>query len=501
MRTKKALRNVIFSAISQVVTIICGLITPRLILAAFGSTYNGVVASATQFLSAISFLTLGIAGATRLSLYKTLAANDVLGTSRVMKANILYMRKVGLCIIIYAIILSVVYPFISHNDLTILECSIIILIVSVGTFADYFFGISNTTLLSADQSGYIGSITSIIKTIINTLLTALLIKAGFSIFIVKLGSSIVFLITPIILRIIKRKYELISDCEPDPHALDGRKAVAFHSIANIVHDNTDILILTLFADAKVISVYTVYNLVVGKLKWIVSIFSNGLESAFGNMWVKREIKALQRNFEVFEFFIFSFTSVMFSCVWLLLIPFVEIYTKGITDIEYVIPSLAILFTITEAMRCIRTPYLILVQATGFYEETKYGALAEAVINFAISIILVQFVGIHGVVIGTLIANVFRTTQFALFVSKNVLDCSVLRALKKFGWLIMTMTIIIYISNIINSQIDFDSTWSAWIVRGFITFFIALIITVMSSFAFYKKDLNYLFVKFFSVVRH
>ena len=66
MRTKKAFRNMVAATVYQVVAIICGLITPRLVLANFGSTYNGVVNSATQFLSMIHILTLGITGATSL---------------------------------------------------------------------------------------------------------------------------------------------------------------------------------------------------------------------------------------------------------------------------------------------------------------------------------------------------------------------------------------------------------------------------------------------------
>ena len=43
MRTRKAFYNVTLTMTYQVISIICGLITPRLILRTFGSTYNGVV--------------------------------------------------------------------------------------------------------------------------------------------------------------------------------------------------------------------------------------------------------------------------------------------------------------------------------------------------------------------------------------------------------------------------------------------------------------------------
>ena len=41
MRTRKAFYNVTITMTYQMISIICGLITPRLILRTFGSTYNG----------------------------------------------------------------------------------------------------------------------------------------------------------------------------------------------------------------------------------------------------------------------------------------------------------------------------------------------------------------------------------------------------------------------------------------------------------------------------
>ncbi len=50
----------------------------------------------------------------------------------------------------------------------------------------------------------------------------------------------------------------------------------FLSIANLIHQNVDLVLLTLFTDAKVISVYTVYYLVVGKIKQLMQIVTTGM---------------------------------------------------------------------------------------------------------------------------------------------------------------------------------------------------------------------------------
>ena len=133
------------------VSIVCGLITPRLIIEYFGSTYNGVISSATQFLQFINILTLGISASTRVALYPALSNHDTMKISRLVHATNLYMRKVGFTLIIYSIVLSLLYPLFSHNDLLYLRNTALILVVSIGVFSEYFFGLTNLTLLQADQ--------------------------------------------------------------------------------------------------------------------------------------------------------------------------------------------------------------------------------------------------------------------------------------------------------------------------------------------------------------
>ena len=501
MRTKKAMLNIATSMTYQIVSIICGLIAPRLILVAYGSTYNGVIESATQFLNIISILNIGIAGSTRVAFYKTLAYEDQLGTSRIYKSNKLYMRKVALAVIAYTIILMVIYPLISHNDLANWECSALVGIIGIRIFAEYFFGISNRTLLDADQAGYICYTLNIFTNIFNTILTVLLIYMNCSIFIVKLGSSTVFLLTPAIMNIyVQKKYNLIRDCKPDDSAINNRKAVAFHSIANIVHDRTDLFVLTLFLDAKIISVYTVYYLIVGKIKSITQVFTNGMEAAFGNMWIKNETELLNKNFHTFEYALFAFTSIVFSCVGILLLPFIELYTTGIQDVNYISLSLAILITVAEGLFCIRQPYLILVQAAGKYEETKMGAMYEAIINMSLSFLLVNFIGINGVIIGTLVANLIRTSQYMAFTSKQILHRSMKELIIRIAWLIINSAIIIVVSKLAINYFCVTPGWAGWILKGIISFILSCVITMITSWVLCKKDLLHLLKKLMFMTR-
>lgn len=490
MRTKKAVLNASVSLLYQLTMIVCGLITPRFILNAFGSTYNGVIQSATQFLGMISVLTLGLAGATRVALYKPLAEKNTEEISKVMLATKSYLHKVGYAVLILTGLLMIFYPLVAKNDLSHIECSVIIGIISIGTFANYYFGVANQTLLMADQSNYVYELISTFATIINAVVTVVLIKLGSSVYIVKLGSSLIYFISPFILNLyIKKRYSIDPNAIKDDSVLKNRKAVMYHSVANIVHQDTPILMLTIFCDAKIISVYTVYYLVVGKIRTLLNSFTSGMEAVLGNMWANKENERLKTSFSGIEFLCYSFSIVIFSCVIVLLSRFVEIYTLNVTDINYIRPGFALLISMAEIAYCIRQPYLCLVQAAGFYNETKAGAIAEAVVNVLVSLIMVNVVGLSGVVLGTLAANIVRTIHYSWFVSTKILKTSVMHIITRVIWMVIVMLMIVGIASV--ALIRFDTvSWISLILCGIITFMIAVTIWLVCSLLFYKNDLKF-----------
>ena len=440
-RTRKAALNTTFAAVSEIVQLICGLILPRLILANFGSAYNGITSSVRQFLSAVSILTVGVAGTTRVALYRSLADNDIERTSSIIKATELYMRKVGYALLGLLAVLTVVYPMTVDTGYRWIDVAPLIIAAGVSASGRYFFGTPYNALLTADQSLYISKIFLIFTNILNVVASVILIKLGCSIQVVKLSCSFILVLNPVLRSFyVRKKYGLINKCKPDYSALALRKEVMAHSIANIVHDHTDVLVLTIFCNVKIVSVYTIYNLVMNALKKTQTIFTSGTEAVFGNMWAKGETKKIAINLGYYEYIISSFASIVFPTAFIMILPFISLYTKGVHDIEYLLPSYALVILAAQMFYSFRTPYITLVQGVGHYKQTKNGAYAEAAINLIVSVILVQFLGIVGVAIGTLIANIFRTCQYAIYIDNHLVSRGKIEFIKRIAWSLFNMVI-------------------------------------------------------------
>lgn len=488
MRSKKVMYNITAKFVYQIVAMICGLITPRLILTTFGSAYNGTISSIAQFLGVVSFLTAGIAGAMKPELYKTLATNDVKGTSVVVKTTEKEFQKIGIVLSGYTVVLSVVYPYIVRGEIPARDATFLVFCLALSTFGQYFFGQTYSLLLEADQCEYIATIVRTSVTALNTCLVYLLIQLKAGILLVEFGSNFLYFLIPVLIRIISRKkYKLIKEVPADSSVLKQRKAAMFHSIANIVHDKTDITLLTVFTNVKIISVYTVHYYVIANLKQVMQNFTTGLEGGFGSMWAKNEKELFRKHFSTYEFLMYAFTTCIFSCVGLLLVPFISLYTSGVEDVNYIVPSFAILVTVAEGIFCIRQPYVTIVQAAGKYDETKKYAIIEASVNLISSLILVNLIGLNGVIVGTLIANTMRTTQYAVFASKKLLNRKVIDFINRNIWLCANVAFIVLICTPIVKSIN-PGSWGKWIICGMISFMISLLVTVISSCLVYRNDL-------------
>lgn len=488
MRTKKALYNIVSQMSYELVAMVCGLILPRFILQAFGSSYNGMISSITQFLGYISILNVGIAGSTRVAIYRANANGGIREVSAVLKAHQNYMRKIAYAFILYMFVLAIIYPQIVRNDFQWAESASLVIIIGLGTFAEYFFGITYRIFLAANQSIYIYYCIQIGSKVVNTAISILLIVLGFSIQIMKLGSAVCFVVSPIILNhVVTRKYNIEKDVKPDETALKQRGDVMAHSIANIVHEYADIFLLTIFTTTKIVSVYSVYSLVLSSLRKLQQVFTSGLEGAFGELWAKGEKYKFEKNLNTYEFLVFNFVAVVFSCAVMLMLPFVKIYTKGVTDTEYVLPAFAMMSIAATATFCMRAPYLTAVQAAGQYKQTKKGAFAEAGLNVGISLICVFRFGLIGVTFGTLAANLFRTVQYAIYSSEHLVDRSIWAIAKRLCWLAGTMALVILIDILVPSLKIND--WGSWIIMGMVYTTIAIIVVMAMALIFYKNDVK------------
>lgn len=133
MRSKKALLNISYSFLLQLVTIVSSFIIPIYIIGTFGSNVNGVIVSITQFLSYITLLESGVGGVVRAALYKPLANKDVIQISRIIKASEKFFKVIAYLFIGYILIIAFLFPSIVTSEFEGIYLTILVLIIGTST--------------------------------------------------------------------------------------------------------------------------------------------------------------------------------------------------------------------------------------------------------------------------------------------------------------------------------------------------------------------------------
>ena len=487
MRTKRTLYTTISSLILQMVTAICGMILPRMILAAFGSEVNGAISSITQFLGYISMLEVGVGGVTRAALYKPLAEGNGEKLSAIINATKSFFRKIGVIFAIYVIVIACGYQYIVDSNLTWLFTFSLVLIISISTFAQYFFGMPNTILLRADQKSYIINTVSILTVVVNTILSAILLCFGASIHLIKLVGTTVYVIRPLFLWwYCKRNYQLDRTVPKDDVAIKQRWNGFGHHVAFFAYSNTDVFVITLFLGLKWVSVYTIYGAIVFGMRSFINAISGAAESALGDIIAKDEQKALEHNFAIIETITSVITLVLFSTTGLLLFDFIAIYTKSIQDVNYIVPAFGVLFVFSEALNAIKQPYYNLIAAAGHYKQTRAGAYIEAAMNFVLSVIFVQFWGIEGVLVATIISSMCRFIYYACYFKKNIIKRKISVFWARQSVNVITAIVIVLLGSIL--PFGTPSNYGQWAMKAIVVLLMSSCITFAIQFLFYKKEL-------------
>ena len=471
----------------QVTTVICGFILPRSFLEHYGSDVNGLTQSIAQFLSIISFLELGVGQVIQSSLYTPLASGDTENVSKMLKSGTNYFRKIACTIIGYVIILGVFSPYIFGDKYELTYTITLILIMGIGSFAQYYFGLIDKILLAADERGYAQYGVTIIVQIINVVVVLYFIQQGSSIQIVKLISALIFLLIPIFVRIyVNKNYKIDRKIKYDEDPIKQKWSGIAQHVSSVVLEGTDVVILTIFSTLSNVSIYSVYYMVVSGVRQLYTAATAGVQSKIGKLWAKGEQQIITDVFQGVEVILHFAVVFLFSCIAILVVPFVQVYTYGITDCNYIQPVFAMVLTLAYAIRSLRTPYNIMVLAASHYKQTQTCHIIAAILNIVISIVAVMIWGLVGIAIGTLVAFVFQTAWIMIYTSKHLLNRSIIKIIQLVAVDLLAV-VLIYVSTFWISMREIS--YLGWFLMAVCVAGIAFLVITILAIVFYFPRLK------------
>lgn len=424
MQKKNVIINLIVSTVTQIITLILGLILPRLILLTWGSEYNGLLSSVTNILRYLSLLEAGFNTATLQALYKTVGQNDREQTSVVVRTSQHYYHRISLVYAVMVLAISLVYPLLIDSSIAYWEIVLIIVLQGAVGVINFAFRASYQQLLNAEGKYYIISLITLMTTILTYGAKIVAVTVFNSVLIMQIMSVVVIIIQITVYAIyFNRKYYWIDkNAKTNESLLQNRKYYFIQQVAGLVFNSTDTFVLSIFCGLKVASVYAVYNLVYTALAQIIALIRGSSNFVLGQSYHKDK-GLFEKVYDAYSAMQSTIGGIMASISIVLIINFVKIYTKGVTDIDYIDFIAAFLFSFNLMLECSRGTSLASANIAGKAPQTTWRYVLEAGINLMSSLILVKFIGLRGVLVGTGLAGLYRTTDSIVYTNKHVLERS------------------------------------------------------------------------------
>ena len=486
-RTKRFFYNTASTGFYQIILMVAGLITPKIMLNYYGSEINGLVSSINQFIVYFNLVEAGLSGAAIFALYKPLAENNHKAINAVVSAAKRFYTQAGYIFVSLTIGLALFYPlYLETNTLTPQRMAALVLILGINGALEFFTLAKYRVILAADQRTYVISLASLAHIIINTFI--IVVFGTMKIDVVTLrGIAILSIFSrSLILTIyIRKKYKYLSYSEiPNFEALNKRWDALYLQILGAVHMGSPIILLTVLTqNLKLVSVYTIFNMIIGALNGILGIFVSGLSSGFGDVIAKKENNVLERAYSEFEFVYYALISIVYSIAFVTIMPFIDIYTQGVTDINYSQPVVGFLFVLNGILYNIKTPQGMLVISAGLFKETRIQTTVQGGIMLIFGALLTPYFGIVGVLVASIFSNLYRDIDLLFFIPKKLTRLPVkttfLRVARIFSSIVL-VGLPFYFFELL------PTGYFEWILNAVLVSIYSVIVVVSTNFIFEKK---------------
>lgn len=407
-RAKNSIRNSTVSIITQVLTVVINFIVKTVFIHTLGSEYLGVNGLFSNIITILSLADLGIGVAIPYSLYKPLAEKDTKKINILMKFYAKVYNVIGMIVLVIGLSLTPFLGLMIKDMPDIPNLKWIYALFVIHSASSYFF-VYKRFLIESDQKGYI---TSKIIFIFSTLLSIiqiilLLLTKNYILFLL---SSIVIVITQNIYisyqamklyPFLKQKKVGKMDKDDIHDITKNVSALFIYRIGNVVTNGTDNIIISKWIGLVTVGIYSNYLLIINSLNLVLTQLFNAITASIGNLVVTTNGKRSAAIYDKLSLLNFWLYALCGTCLLVLFNPFIQIWIGKDYLLSFsVVFLLAFNFYIT-GMQAVTTSFR---NAYGLFWKAKYRPIIMVVINIIVSIVLVHFMGIAGVVLGTIISR-------------------------------------------------------------------------------------------------
>lgn len=488
MRLKKSIINFISNILIYFISIIPLFIVRKVFLTQLGNELLSVNSLFSDIIGVMSIFELGIGTAIVFSLYKPFAENDRIKIKGYLDYYQKFYSRVGIIILLIGILLVPFIPQFIKSTITIPHLGVYFILYLANTVLSYFFTYK-TCILQVAQEGY--------KLTISTALSKLVISFFQIIILLKYQNYYTYLLLEIIInliyyllinRYIDKRYNWLKQIKgriekvEEENLIKNIKAMFMHKIGSLVINSTDSIVIANFVSLVSVGRFKSYRMIIAAVETLIWKGMSGIIASIGNLIAEADDKNIYKVHKRIFFLNFWIVSFIIISLYNTLNQFIVLWLgedQLLDSLTFVIILLNCYFSL------MRSSVESFKEGAGVYHEDRYAPLAESVINLFLSILLVKWIGLPGVFIGTMISNL--TVVFwvkPLVVYRHIFKKSVVDYFKSYFRYLLIALIPLVLTNFLTNPFKYTYTLGAFSINVIINI---IVINLFYLIFFWKND--------------
>ena len=406
-RTKNATRNIFFGILYKAITILFPFITRTAMIYIMGTEYVGLNSLFTSILSFLSLTELGVGSALVYSMYKPIAEDDTDAICALLNLYRKLYRYIGLIMLVIGLcLLPFLDKLVSSDCPSDINLYILFLIYLLNSVLSYWmYGYKQALLTAHQRNDVVSKRSMLIQTCMYIVQIVMLFAfKNYYLYIIWLPIFTVFtnLANAMIVNRMYPQYKCRGQVPKEVETSIRKKVLAlFGTKANsIVLHAADNIVISAFLGLIMVGKYGNYYYIMNAIIGIMTVVYESLTAGLGNSIETESIDKNYRDFKVLTFlnmWLVTFCSVCLLCLYQ---PFMRIW---VGESNMFSMSVVILLVIYFYIYQVRRIILTYKDAAGLWWEDRFRPYVVMIVNIVGNLIMVQFIGIYGVILSTIIS--------------------------------------------------------------------------------------------------
>ena len=460
MRVANVLRNSMYSMMLYVVLAILGILIRQAFTRNLPIELLGLEGLFTNVISLLSIAEMGISTVISYGLYREIANKNEAEVNMLMSIYRYIYLIIGTLVAVIGVVLFFLLPWIVRDNSVAWSYVQLVYVIQICTVLSTYFLAYRRTLFAADQKDYICVRIDLVCTFAANLVkfAAIVVWQSYTMYALSaLGFNI--LANLIISHRLGKEYPFLHTVKVTLQDLRQRKFFVdvknflIHKLSYVIYSGTDAIIISSILGLRTAGLVANYVILCDGVYKLLYKMLQGIIPSVANLVYTDDREKSYRVYRMLDFAYFLMGGYVACIYFIVLQPFVALFfgTDFLLEDAYV---MALAINVFLGMQ-FENAYNFR-STHGVFENDRGYMVLSALTNLILSVILARYLGVVGVMIGTIVGLWFIVYGRVQFVFRVIFR----RSMKAYWWKHAWWSIVVLLEILLINQILSDSFFSS-----------------------------------------